>query len=65
MGHINPELLQEFLELINMPLFCNDRKAEEFTFDYDKSTNKIGVCLDGVLLQWVSSETWARFSVQT
>ena len=62
MGHVNPNLLQEFLQIINVPLFTKGKKAEEFTFTYDKHSERIGLFIDGVLIQWVSHEIWARFS---
>lgn len=62
MGHVNPELLQEFLHCIDQPLFCYDRKAEDLIFAYDKKAQKIGLYIDGIFMQWVSNETWARFS---
>ena len=42
MGHVNPELLDEFLQSIDYPLFCYDRKAEDIIFDYDKREQKVG-----------------------
>jgi len=62
MGHVNPKLLQEFLQIINVPLFTKGEKAEELTFTYDKHSERIGLFIDGVLIQWVSHEVWARFS---
>lgn len=62
MGHVNPKLLQEFLQIINAPLFTNGKKAEELTFTYDRDSERIGLFIDGVLIQWVSHEVWARFS---
>ena len=63
MGHVNPELLDEFLQCINYPLFCYDRKAEDLIFDYDKKEQKVGLYIDGVFMQWVSNEIWAKFSL--
>ena len=63
MGHVNPELLDEFLQSINYPLFCYDRKAEDIIFDYDKREQKVGLYIDGVFMQWVSNEIWAKFSL--
>lgn len=63
MGHVNPELLDEFLQSINYPLFCYDRKAEDLIFDYDKKEQKVGLYIDGVFMQWVSNEIWAKFSL--
>lgn len=62
MGHVKSELLTEFLQLIDLPLFCNDKKAEELIFDYDKDLEKIGLYIDGVLIQLIPHEVWARFS---
>ena len=62
MGHVNPKLLQEFLQIINVPLFTKGKKAEELTFTYDKHSERIGLFIDGGLIQWVSHEVWARFS---
>ena len=63
MGHVNPELLDEFLQSIDYPLFCYDRKAEDLIFDYDKKEQKDGLYIDGVFMQWVSNEIWAKFSL--
>ena len=63
MGHVNPELLDEFLQSIDYPLFCYDRKAEDIIFDYDKKEQKVGLYIDGVFMQWVSNEIWAKFSL--
>lgn len=63
MGHVNPELLDEFLQSIDYPLFCYDRKAEDLIFDYDKKEQKVGLYIDGVFMQWVSNEIWAKFSL--
>lgn len=63
MGHVNPELLDEFLQSIDYPLFCYDRKAEDIIFDYDKREQKVGLYIDGVFMQWVSNEIWAKFSL--
>lgn len=63
MGHVNPELLDEFLQSIDYPLFCYDRKAEDLIFDYDKREQKVGLYIDGVFMQWVSNEIWAKFSL--
>lgn len=63
MGHVNPELLDEFLQSISYPLFCYDRKAEDLIFDYDKKEQKVGLYIDGVFMQWVSNEIWAKFSL--
>lgn len=63
MGHVNPELLDEFLQSINYPLFCYNRKAEDIIFDYDKREQKVGLYIDGVFMQWVSNEIWAKFSL--
>ena len=63
MGHVNPELLDEFLQSIDYPLFCYDRKAEDLIFDYDKREQKIGLYIDGVFMQWISNEIWAKFSL--
>lgn len=63
MGHVNPELLDEFLQSINYPLFCYNRKAEDIIFDYDKKEQKVGLYIDGVFMQWVSNEIWAKFSL--
>ena len=49
MGHVNPELLDEFLQSIDYPLFCYDRKAEDIIFDYDKKEQKVGLYIDGIL----------------
>lgn len=65
MGHVNPQLLQEFVQFINIPLFTNGKKAEELLFNYDKNTEKIGLFIDGVLVQYIQHEVWARFSAQT
>jgi hypothetical protein len=51
MGHVNPKLLQEFLQIINVPLFTKGKKAEELTFTYDKHSERIGLFIDGVLIQ--------------
>lgn len=63
MGHVNPELLDEFLQSIDYPLFCYDRKAEDIIFDYDKKEQKVGLYIDGIFMQWVSNEIWAKFSL--
>ena len=63
MGHVNPELLDEFLQSIDYPLFCYNRKAEDIIFDYDKKEQKVGLYIDGVFMQWVSNEIWAKFSL--
>lgn len=63
MGHVNPELLDEFLQSIDYPLFCYDRKAEDLIFDYDKKEQKVGLYIDGVFMQWISNEIWAKFSL--
>ena len=63
MGHVNPELLDEFLQSIDYPLFCYNRKAEDLIFDYDKREQKIGLYIDGVFMQWISNEIWAKFSL--
>lgn len=63
MGHVNPQLLQEFLLLIDLPLFCNNKKAEELHFVYHEDEGRVGLYIDNVLLQWVSREVWARFSL--
>ena len=63
MGHVNPELLDEFLQSIDYPLFCYDRKAEDLIFAYDKKAQKVGLYIDGVFMQWVSNEIWAKFSL--
>ena len=63
MGHVNPELLDEFLQSIDYPLFCYDRKAEDLIFDYDKKEQKVGLYIDGVFMQWVSNEILAKFSL--
>lgn len=63
MGHVNPELLDEFLQSIDYPLFCYDRKAEDLIFDYDKKEQKVGLYIDGVFMRWVSNEIWAKFSL--
>ena len=63
MGHVNPELLDEFLQSIDYPSFCYDRKAENLIFAYDKKEQKIGLYIDGVFMQWISNEIWAKFSL--
>ena len=63
MGHVNPELLDEFLQSIDYPLFCYDRKAEDIIFDYDKKEQKVGLYIDGIFMQWVSNEIWAKFTL--
>ena len=63
MGHVNPELLDEFLQSIDYPLFCYDRKAEDLIFDYDKKEQKVGLYIDGVFMQWISNEILAKFSL--
>jgi len=57
MEHVNPKLLQEFLQIINTPLFTNGKKQ-----NYDKHSKQIGLFIDGVLIQWILHEIWARFS---
>lgn len=52
MGHVNPELLDEFLQSIDYPLFCYDRKAEDLIFAYDKKAQKVGLYIDGVFMQF-------------
>lgn len=63
MGKLEPKLLSEFVKLIDLPLFCSGKKAEDFTFVYDKECKKVGLHIDGVLVQFVSNEVWARFSI--
>ena len=63
MGHVNPELLDEFLQSIDYPPFCYNRKAEDLIFDYDKKEQKVGLYIDGVFMRWVSNEIWAKFSL--
>ena len=46
MEHVNPKLLQEFLQIINTPLFTNGKKQ-----NYDKHSKQIGLFIDGVLIQ--------------
>lgn len=47
MGHVNPELLDEFLQSIDYPLFCYNRKAEDLIFAYDKKEQKVGLYING------------------
>ena len=62
MGHVNPNLLQEFLQIINAPLLTNGKNSEELTFTYDKDSEQMGLFIDGVIIQWVPHEIWAIFS---